>query len=618
MLKNFNLNNKSFGIVDLRLKKAVSAENASNKKNYTVNNFAKKRTSSNRSPLLAFLIVLLFILAAAAVAGFFFFNQNFSGHSLRITLKGPKSATAGEEIKFELIYENLDKTSLTKMQMVAEYPEGFYFTGSNIDPANSEGSVWDLPELPSKNNGTIILSGQMFGEANISYDFNFIFRYSPANFSSDFKEEIGKTVAVKDTNYPFFLTAPEKINDGDFAEWKITLENKTKDDLPALYLQLEPGEGFIASESNPEANGFIWEIGTLAAKEKRDFYIKGEYGSEYGNTHRWRVTWRQEISEGGKKKIKYIIKKEGDLEVVKPEISVQLGLKDKNQHPAWGNNVDFKITYNNTGKIALENVLLTLKLNGLIDWPKVHLPENIRAENGALYWLPNEKNKFLLTINAGAIGEVVASLPLIAQPNETVSLSPEEMILRATAELSEKFNGKDKIFSSNEYVFPFSAESNIKTEARYYLDQNTKVGSGPVPPVIGQITKYRIYWKVYSGSVALKNVKIKTVLPSYINWRQQADASTFGSALTFNESSREVVWDIPELSGYAQGLASFDISVQPKEDQINQLLILTNPASFSAINQESGSAVAKIAGLLTSDLIGDPVVQGNGRVMVGK
>ena len=130
--------------------------------------------------------------------------------------------------------------------------------------------------------------------------------------------------------------------------------------------------------------------------------------------------------------------------------------------------------------------------------------------------------------------------------------------------------------------------------------------------------QYRIYWKVFSGSKGLTNIKIKSSLPAYINFLGQADSPTAGSALQFSADSREIVWEITEIGPYASLMASFNVSVIPQETQVNQLLILANPASLSAEEKETKAIIAKTAGLLTSDLVGDPAGQGKGRVVVGQ
>ena len=135
-----------------------------------------------------------------------------------------------------------------------------------------------------------------------------------------------------------------------------------------------------------------------------------------------------------------------------------------------------------------------------------------------------------------------------------------------------------------------------------------------IPPAIGQQTIYRIYWKVFSGSNGLTDVKIKTSLPSYVSWQGAIDEATLGSPLSFDELTREVIWTINEVSPNTQLLASFDVAVTPTESQINQLLILNNPTSFNAKEKGGSNLVSKTADLLTSDLLGDPKVQGQGRV----
>ena len=152
------------------------------------------RQSSNHrrkhSPLLGFLIVLLFLLVAAALVGFFVFNQDSTKSSLSLSLKGPKEHVAGNQLSFELTYQNLDKVVLSKMELVAEYPDDFYFENANVEPKNLDKTVWQLPDLAVGKSNTMAITGTFYGKPNTEPRFNFIIHYQPSNFNSDFQEVI--------------------------------------------------------------------------------------------------------------------------------------------------------------------------------------------------------------------------------------------------------------------------------------------------------------------------------------------------------------------------------------------------------------------------------------------
>lgn len=156
MPKNFDVA-KGNGLVDLRknvnrsvAEPAMRAFNNSGARKIMAPITARSKRTSKRSPLLGFLIFLLFLLVGATVASFFIFNQGSGKNSLKLTLKGPKEQVAGSALSFEITYQNLDKVALNKMELVAEYPEGFYFEYANAEPNNQDKTVWGLPDLADR------------------------------------------------------------------------------------------------------------------------------------------------------------------------------------------------------------------------------------------------------------------------------------------------------------------------------------------------------------------------------------------------------------------------------------------------------------------------------------
>ena len=54
----------------------------------------------------------------------------------------------------------------------------------------------------------------------------------------------------------------------------------------------------------------------------------------------------------------------------------------------------------------------------------------------------------------------------------------------------------DMTIKSNEIVVDINTGMVFKAEARYFNDDNIAVGSGPLPPKVGETTKYRIFWNI--------------------------------------------------------------------------------------------------------------------------
>ncbi|GEM_PF-1015647 len=577
---------------------------------------SRPRKSGSWLPLV---IILLLILAGAAIASFFIFNKGAGGKSLRLTLAVTETIAAGEEVALEIGYANLDKVALTGLQAVVEYPEGFYFNSSSVKPANKEENIWDLPELGVGQKASLLLYGQLFGQSDQEKEFTVIFRYNPANFNSDFRETLTQKVKINDELLAVNLSAPEKIEDGQTVEFKGGLENNDRHDFTALRWSFDLGEAFTALTTTPTTTvNYQWQLDNLPAKEKKDLAISGKIDSAKMNPFPWYFKVWQNVKRNDQDQERIIYQQSGQIEILAPQLKMGLELVNPEQKVNWGEAIDLKITYENLGQLEAKQAVLKLAFNQYIDWAKFNNSANATRDGNTLAWLSTSGTATakLASLAPGDKGELAISVNLIDEPANLTELSPDELLINAMASAQIRFNEADKVFNSDKLDLPISSQARLQTEARYYLDAKTKVGSGPIPPQIGQETKYRVYWKLFTGSKGLTDVKVKTSLPAYINFAGPVGEPTLGTPLNFDSTSRELIWEINDVSPNTGLLASFDLSVTPAENQVNQLLILTNPTALNATEKQTNAIVAKTANLLTSDLTSDPVAKGKGRVVV--
>lgn len=583
--------------------------------------FSKKPAKRKSSALLLFLIILLVLLVAAAAASFFIFNKSgISGNSLKLTLSAPKTAVSGKEITLEVGYQNLDKVPLKKLELVLNYPDSFFFNSATQDPYNKENNIWSLADLPVGGSGNLKIKGQLVGKIDEEKEFSVVFRYQPANFNSDFRENLTSKVNIKDVLLDVAVMAPEKIESGQPAELKVNYENKSDADFSNLYLAFDLGEAFAPLGVASSTAAYQWQLEKLAVGEKGEITVSGKIDPIKSNPFFWDFRIWQVVEQNGEKQQRVLYQQNGQIELMAPDLAVKLELDSPEQKINWGETVNYKISYKNNGQLDVKEVVLRMAFNTAIDWAKYQnaTSATIDEKNNTLIWLSksSEAAKGLALLPIGAEGELKVSVPLKQPGAELDYLSPEELIIDAVASLTVKFHEEQKVFASEHLISAVASQPKLNAEARYYLDAKTMVGSGPLPPKIGEETKYRIYWKLFTGSNGLTKVAVKTTLPNYINFVGPAGDPTLGAPLKFNNSSRQVIWEIEAAGPNSNLMAVFDVAVTPVESQVNQLFILTNSATVTAQEKETQNLVSKTSGLLTSDLVTDPVAKGKGRVMV--
>jgi hypothetical protein len=166
---------------------------------------------------------------------------------------------------------------------------------------------------------------------------------------------------------------------------------------------------------------------------------------------------------------------------------------------------------------------------------------------------------------------------------------------------------------SNTILSKVNSDLKFNEEVRYFSEDNIAVGSGPLPPKVGQTTSFKVYWNLTNNLHELNNLRLESALPDYVTWNDK-NRTTVGN-IYYDESGRKVVWEIGRLpvSVYEAG-AEFNISITPVESDRNKVLVLIPGTNIEATDSETNSTISKVGKAKTTKLEDDPIAVGDGRV----
>ncbi|NTU98873.1 hypothetical protein HGA64_02615, partial [Candidatus Falkowbacteria bacterium] len=166
---------------------------------------------------------------------------------------------------------------------------------------------------------------------------------------------------------------------------------------------------------------------------------------------------------------------------------------------------------------------------------------------------------------------------------------------------------------SNLIVSKINSDLNLKEEVRYFDDDNIAVGSGPVPPKVGEATSYKIYWKLTNNLNELNELKIETVLPKNVTWdnKNHADVGT----VQYDDSTRKVTWTVGRLPiTVLKAQAEFNLAIKPTEEDRNKILVLLSGTTIDAIDSSTLAHITKTGKSKTTKLEDDEAISDDGRV----
>lgn len=578
-----------------------------------------KQSSRLRSLLIGALFAGL-VMASAVWAGVFYFSKTsgFRGDAVKLSIETTDALTAGGQADVTVRYRNDERVPLAQAAIELKVPQGFEVVGS--DPGANKDGGWTIGAIAAGGEGSITIHGIVRRELDAALTFETTLNYKPADFNSAFQKAASHTVVVKDSVLSLKGAGPEQLTPGDDIAFVFEYENVSDQALENVRLTADAPDGFIFDASDPASDPDValrWTFHKLAPRAKGAVTVKGTFsatsrGPKSMNARMGLVDERETVIA--------MAQAEARTEVLKSNLNLGLIVNGSDtQTPAsFGDTLFFAIRYENAGDVPLKEVTLMAKLpsepDPILDW--VSLKDALQGKRAGttLTWTKKEIPALAL-LAPGDKGEIDFSVPLIRKPisgNEAT-----DYVVHAMASASV---GKVGTISGSREVdtAPFDlhllSDAAFEASGRYFTDDGTPLGSGPLPPQVQKKTVYRIFWTIRNSLHELGNLSVSTVLPQGVKWtgeQRQVDAG----ALSFDETGRQATWRLNRLPTSVNNVVvSFDVELMPEFEDVGKILDLTGDNRFEAFDKDAGAVILKTNSPVGTDLIGDDTAAGKGVV----
>ena len=287
----------------------------------------------------------------------------------------------------------------------------------------------------------------------------------------------------------------------------------------------------------------------------------------------------------------------------------------------WGSELEYVINYKNTSDSDLENVSITAILNSdYLDWESLDDNFNGLIDEGTNFITWDKKIiPSLAKLDVGQEGRISFKIRVVdfneeIIENDDYSIASEVFLNSDSFEVIIEEEGEEsELINSNIIINKINSPVDFLTLARYYNEAGEVVGSGPLPPFVGETTSYQIVWSLKSLTANSKNILIKTTLPPGVEWAQGIVADD--QDLIFNDTTRQVVWKINNLEKMENSIAKFNVLITPDVSQVGKIVTLNNTITLIAEDIYSQGRINLNSNYLTTELEGDEKATGNERVV---
>lgn len=582
-----------------------------------------------KSSVLFSVIKKLFVLAVLAVLGygfyFYFFNKSLDTASVDFSIKAPEQVKAGEEFTYTLNYKNQSKFSLKSLRLEIKYPDNFIVsevTGVGLEAVNdtTAKNYFNLPDLSIGGEENIVVKGKILSKKDIANLFSANLSYTPGDFSTEFKKEAVTSVLVNDLGFDLNFEYANAALVGEDNNIDLVFSN-VKDNFlddfevsfmfPENIILVNPknSTSTVATSSElklklDKTSSLLWRVSGLAPSDQTyrlPVYYK--INKKVDDSQSITIILSKKMPNG---KSYTFAEKTIPLNVMNSNLNLTLILNgSKNDNTANFNSVlNYSLTYANKSDGPLNDVAIMAVLKGdFLDWSSLtDVKKGTRGEN-TITWT-KEQIPALATLNPGEEGTIDFSVGV--RPYNTNDLGKSFTVTSYAQFNVNNRQGGLNDSKSNNIITKINSDLNLTEKVLYFDENNTPVGSGPLPPKVNEKTSLKVYWTLDNNLHELSGTRVVTKLPDYVSFDNKSNNST--GNLSFDEASHSVIWNIGSLpvSTY-QATAEFNISITPTESQRNSLLVLLSGTTVSAVDEDTKSALEKKTNSKTTKLEDDDI-----------
>lgn len=576
--------------------------------------------------LFRFIFVLSIILAIMYFAYWYFYDANVNSKNIDLRINGPESVMVGEEFNYTVEIFNVSDAEILDMELDINYADNFIFIDSSKPTKNGNNS-WSLGDLKAKERVQIKITGMIVGRSATPNISQAILTYMPGNFSSQFQEKTDINTILEshgfNTDFDYLNTALV----GETHEISILFAQEEENYINSFDLKIESPENIEIllpkeDESDKESNLKI------VSQERNTFRIAGFDKNYSAQELKFRYRVKEKIND--KEDLNFVflqninnqeyvfLRKNIDLQIMKSDLNLSLIINSsKNGEPInFGENLNYTLSYQNKGEIVMENVTIMLVVdNALVDWQNIEDENNGIKGANTIAW-SKEQIPDLAEIKPEEKGNINLILPVKEFQEKYIG---QDLEITSYAQFSMKDNEEfddSEDNRSNEIINQINSDLSLEETILYFNDKNIPVGSGPLPPQVGETSTFRLYWEINNNLHDLEDLMVELELPEHVEYEGVKNVNV--GKINYKSEDRKIVWDIGELSTNNHKIKTeLEISIEPKEEDEDKILIISPGAKVSATDTVTGDALTIKSEATTTKLEEDDIanLSSDGRIV---
>ncbi|MFA5358310.1 MAG: hypothetical protein WC310_00630 [Patescibacteria group bacterium] len=531
-----------------------------------------------------------------------------------MNIKVEKQVLNGAQTKIVINYDNSRKNGrLVDAKLSLQLPEDFVLKETSNGQYDVVSSSLLIGEIKPGTSEKLELLGENWGNYDTTEKIYARLDYTQERTINDrvvsWREENITSAIYKISGSMLdcgFILPPLVTNGSDF-DFQLNCQNNYDADINKARLLIVPGDGLAVKATKPQLSKNFWTLGDLTTGVKEDLSgsasfnmpaeaVEGNIGFQLYGFHNGKAL--------------LLDKKESTVKIFHPHFSLAVQVNGADKYwPIPGEEVNYLLNYQNQEDFDIADAKVKLDFS-----PAVFDVSTWKSGQKAV-WDGSNATLDIGALTMGQKGEIAFSVKTKKQN------SVRDLEITPRVSYAVDYQGQHLTVDAELPAIKQSFSANLELEsfARYYTVEGEQLGIGPLPPVVGIPTQYRMFWQISNAFNAVKDVWVSCVLPNNVIWTGQESVNT-GSGLEFNSKTREMIWRLPRLESSVgiksiPAIANFSLELTPLVSQLGQNAIIAKDVKISATDEVSGRKLELFLGDLLTNLPGDKKASNRGRIV---
>lgn len=539
--------------------------------------------------------IVFFILTLSYGAYVFFVGGNtVSNNNIDISVTGNTFTAGGDELSLVIGITNRNSSPLDLVDLIMEYPKS---ASNSDDPGNSSASGMEhfresLGSIPAGAVRNESLKVVLFGEQGSVIPIKISIEYRVQGSNAIFVKEKLHEVTVNSTPLNLSIDAPDTITPNQEITLKIKATLNATRPVEKMLLKVEYPAGFqfISSVPPPSLSNNAWSLGDFAPGAERTISVTGKMLDVFdGEAKTFRVSSGSQ-SSSDKSLIDVIFNTAAHtVTVKKPFIETQLyvnGVYERDYAIGASSDINAEIHWSNNLDTSVNDLEIRAKIRGnAVDRKSINVRQGFyNSSDDEIVWDKNSQKNFdeIDPGDAGSVSFTMSPLPLFS--GNSGLLSDPSITVEVSINGKQSLEGFSIVELHNTESTAIKIISDVGFTGKALYGTGPFTNTGPMPPKAEQETTYTIVWTLSNTANPISKATIRSSIPSWVKFK--GPISPADADLTYNSSSREIIWDIgkiPKGTGItgAEKTAAFQIGFTPSLSQVGTSPVILNDSTLT-------------------------------------